>query len=426
MQPRNTMHEQIYIVGGKELTGTIEVQGAKNAGLKMLAAALLSEEPCTITNLPKIEDIERMKELVVSLGAKITTSPQGTTIVAKQLQTTLEPTITGKLRASAILAGPLLARTGEVFLPYPGGCNLGERPIDIFLSAFRALGVAEEESEKGFRLTAPHGLVGATILLSRVSVTVTETAMMAATLAKGTTTIKNAAMEPEIPALADYLNRCGAKITGAGTSTISIVGVERIAGAEITLIPDRLDTGTFALLGAITNSEITIANAEPNHLEIFWQQLERIGANFTIEGNTIRTHHHNGLIAQNITTHEYPGFPTDLQAPYTVAMTQASGMSLIHETIFSGRLFYTDQLRSMGANIIMCDPYRVIVNGPTKLRGRFLTSPDIRAGIALILAGLVAEGETRIDNIYQIDRGYEDIVGRLKKLGADISRNRPA
>ncbi|MFA5954708.1 MAG: UDP-N-acetylglucosamine 1-carboxyvinyltransferase [Patescibacteria group bacterium] len=417
------MHQQFRILGGQELSGSIAVQGAKNSGLKIMAAALLSDDPCTITNLPAIEDIERMKELLISVGAKISSESDGFRIAAAgNLLSTLQPELAGKLRASAILAGPLLARTGEVFLPFPGGCNLGERPIDIFLDAFKALGAEEEASDNGVRITAPHGLKGANILLPRVSVTVTETAMMTAALATGTTVIKNAAMEPEIPALAEYLTTHGASITGAGTSTITIHGVKKIGGGVVTLIPDRIEAGTFVMMGLLTNSEITVTNVQPEHLENLWLQLERAGAEFTIHDNSVSTKHHRGLVAKDITTHEYPGFATDLQAPYTVLMTQAKGLSLIHETIFSGRLFYTDLLRSMGANVIMCDPHRVIINGPTKLRGRFLTSPDIRAGIALILAGLAANGETKIDNVYQIDRGYQNIVERLQKLGANITR----
>ena len=247
--------------------------------------------------------------------------------------------------------------------------------------------------------------------------------MMPATLADGVTTIKNAAMEPEIPALADYLNRPGARIKGAGTSPIAVTGVQQLSAGTFTLIPDRIEAGTLVILGLLTNSEITVKNCEPQHLENLWFHLRKAGTTLTIGSNFIQTKKHHGLQARGITTHEYPGFVTDLQAPYTVLMTQARGLSLIHETIFEGRLFYTDLLNAMGANIIMCDPPRVVVNGPTPLRGRYLTSPDIRAGMALILAGLAAEGTTTIDNIYQVERGYERIAERLTELGADITRS---
>ncbi|MFA7287006.1 MAG: UDP-N-acetylglucosamine 1-carboxyvinyltransferase [Patescibacteria group bacterium] len=416
-------HDQIHIIGGAELHGEIPVQGAKNAALKIMAAALLSDEVCTIPNLPDIEDVRRMAELIAALGADIKTDSAGTHISGSGISSTVLPAdLAGKLRASIMLAAPLLARFGEVTLPYPGGCNLGVRPIDLFLEGFTALGASVTEAEKGFSIQAPQGLIGASILLPKVSVMATESLMIAAVLAKGTTTIKNAAMEPEIPALAEYLIKNGAKIEGAGTSTIIIHGVSQIGASAFTLIPDRIEAGTFAILGLLTNSEITVTNIVPEHLESLWLHLRKAGATLDFTKNSVTTKRHHGLTSTNITTHEYPGFVTDLQAPYTALMTQATGMSLIHETIFAGRLFYTDLLASMGANVIMCDPHRVVIHGPTQLHGRFLTSPDIRAGIALILAGLAATGTTTIDNVYQIDRGYHDIVGRLQKLGANITR----
>jgi len=415
-------HDRLIIEGGKPLSGVIEVKGAKNAALKMMAAALLSDEECLITNLPKIEDVERMKDILISMGVVISENSDGTIINPQKLNpTTIDETMIGKLRASVVLTGPLLARTGEVFLPHPGGCNLGQRPIDIFLDGFRAMGAEITTTETSYRLKAKK-LRGTEIFLPKISVTATETFIMAAVLAEGKTTIKNSAMEPEIPALIDYLNTHGAKISGAGTPTITIEGVPKIGAGKITLIPDRIEAGTFAILGAMTNSEITIKNCDTDHLESLWLYLNKVGATFELSKNQISTKKHHGLKATNIKTHEYPGFVTDLQPAFTVLMTQATGLSIIQETIFSGRLFYTDLLSSMGANIIMCDPYRVVVSGPTALCGRYLVSPDIRAGIALILAGLIAGGKTTIDNVYQIDRGYEQIVNRLANLGANIKR----
>jgi UDP-N-acetylglucosamine 1-carboxyvinyltransferase len=245
--------------------------------------------------------------------------------------------------------------------------------------------------------------------------------MMTACLAKGTTTIVNAAMEPEIGALASYLNSCGAKIFGAGTSEITIEGVKELGGGELTLIPDRIEAGTFVMLGLATKSEIKITNCNPLHLETVISVLCKAGANLEVGEDYIITKP-NEITATDIKTHEYPGFVTDLQAPYTVLMTQAKGISLVHETIFDGRLFYTDKLVQMGAHIIMCDPHRVIVNGPTQLYGKKLESPDLRAGMALILAGLVAKGQTTIENIYQIERGYGNIIARLQGLGAKIEK----
>ena len=257
--------------------------------------------------------------------------------------------------------------------------------------------------------------------MPKIAVTATESLMMTACLAEGKTTIINAAMEPEIPALADYLNKCGAKITGAGTPQIIIEEVEKLSGGKYELIPDRIETGSFVILGLATNSKIKITNCNPKHLETVLAILKNAGANLEIGPDYIATKTSH-LRATEIQTHEYPGFPTDLQAPFTVLMTQADGRSLIHETIFEGRLFYTDKLNTMGADIIMCDPHRVIVSGKTKLHGKKLESPDLRAGMALIIAGLCAEGETIIDNIYQIERGYENIVSRLKNIGAKIEK----
>lgn len=420
--PRKT-HETFIIEGGAKLQGEIRVNGAKNAALKILAASLLSSEPCIIKNVPNIEDVERMQELLESIGVKVTRQKQEITIDPSHIsKTNLDQRLVERIRTSILIVGPLLARFGEVTMPHPGGCNIGQRPIDIFLDGYRSFGANIVEEDGQYHLTAPK-LVGATILLRRVSVTVTEEMMMTAVLAEGTTIIKNAAMEPEIIALAEYLNASGAKITGAGTSTISITGVKQIHGGAFEVMPDRIEAGTFVTLGVLTNSEITVTNCEPTHLESLWLHLTKAGAKLEIGPNFVTTKPHEALRAQSIVTHEYPGFVTDLQPPYTVLMTQAVGLSLIHETVFEGRLFYTDLLNSMGAHIIMCDPHRVVVNGPTQLRGRYLTSPDIRAGMALILAGLVASGTTTIDNIYQIERGYEKIAERLSALGAKISRD---
>ncbi|MFA6428322.1 MAG: UDP-N-acetylglucosamine 1-carboxyvinyltransferase [Candidatus Buchananbacteria bacterium] len=414
--------EKYQIIGGNQLTGEIPVAGAKNAALKILAASLLSTKPLTITNLPVIEDINRMKDLLLDLGAKISNTTTSTIIDTSTVaKTSPTPELVRKLRSSVMLAGPLLARFGEVTLVHPGGCIIGKRPIDLFLEGFKALGAEVVEQADGYQLKAKK-LTGAKIILPKVSVTVTEAIMMTATLANGTTRIINAAMEPEIPALADYLNNQGAKISGAGTSEIIIEGVQELSAGEFTLIPDRIETGTFVILGALTNSEITVTNCQPAHLEILWSILQKIGVPLEIGTNQITTKPWKKLQANDLITHEYPGFPTDLQAPMTVLLTQAQGPSLIHETIFEGRLFYTDILNQMGANIIMCDPHRVVVNGPTKLFGRHLTSPDLRAGMALVLAALIAEGNSEIENIYQIDRGYSNIVSRLGKLGAKINK----
>lgn len=416
------MHGTLHIEGGAPLSGSIAVNGAKNQALKVMAAALLSEEPCVVTNMPKIEDVERMSAILTALGVSVTRDGDSMTINPAGLSTGVLPEKeVNRIRASVMLVGPLLARTGDVTFPNPGGCQIGRRPIDMFLDGFRALGATIHDLGTGQRLTAKK-LCGTTIVFPRVSVQTTEAMMITATRARATTTLKNAAMEPEITALAAYLNDHGAKISGAGTPTITIEGVEKLSAGPITLIPDRVEAGTFAILGALSGGSLSITNAEPAHLENIWIHLKQAGVNFAVDGSTIHVMPSPTIKAVSMTTHEYPGFITDLQAPYTLLMTQAKGQCIIHETIFDGRLFYTDLLNSMGANIIMCDPHRVVVNGPTPLHGRYLTSPDLRAGMALVLAGLIADGTTTIDNAYQIDRGYADIVERLQRLGARITR----
>jgi len=414
--------EKYIINGQKQLQGEIKVAGAKNAALKIFPATILSTEDCLINNVPEIEDIARLIEAMTDLGAEITQKQKGQYLVSTKNinKTVIRPDLAKSLRSSIMLAGPMLARFGEVSLVHPGGCIIGQRPIDLFLEGFQKLGAKMTENGEQYTLKAKK-LKGAKIILPKVSVTVTENLMMAATLAEGVTQIKNAAMEPEIPALAEYLNNHGAKIKGAGTTEIIIEGVPKLTASEFNIIPDRIETGTLTILGLITNSQIKINDCNPEHIENLLYSLEKAGAKLEIGSNYIITFP-SKLKGTNIITHEYPGFPTDLQAPFTVLMTQAQGLSLIHETIFEGRLFYTDILNQMGANIIMCDPHRVVVNGPTKLFGKRLVSPDLRAGMALVLAALAAQGKTSLENIYQINRGYENIVSRLQSLGADIKQ----
>lgn len=411
-----------YVIeGGHKLSGEIAVSGAKNHALKVLAACVMLDEPTTITNYPEIEDGARMLELLEDIGATVERGDHSVTINPKGINKTAPtPELMHKLRSSIMLAGPLLARFGEVTMAHPGGCVIGKRPIDMFLSGFEALGAKIHEHSDHYTIKAKK-LQGTKIVMPWVMHTATESLMMMACLAEGTTTIVNAAMEPEIPALADFLNSCGAKISGAGTPIITIEGVEKLSGGKCEIIPDRIEAGTFVIMGLITNSQIKVTHCEPKHLEVFLKTLEKAGANFEVGDDWIETKP-SKLSAVELRTHEYPGFPTDLQAPFTVLMTQAKGQSLIHEVIYDGRLFYTDKLSLMGANIIMCDPHRVIVSGPAKLVGHKLESPDLRAGMALILAGLCAEGKTTIDNIYQIERGYENIIERLKAVGADINK----
>ena len=332
--------------------------------------------------------------------------------------------LVNKFRASIMFVGPLLATCGEAEFPHPGGCVIGAgtRPIDEFLDGFAKMGAEVAEKENHYRLTAKK-LKGADIFFKKITVTGTECLMTTACLADGTTILKNCAMEPEVSALAEFLNSIGAKIDGAGTSTIRITGVKKLGGGEYNIIPDRIEAGTFAILAAAANNgEIVIQNCRPEHLEALWVNFDKIGIDYNLEKNSVVIKPSKKRLAYGIKTHEYPGFATDLQSAYTVLMTQAQGSCLIHETIYDRRLLFTDLLTQMGANIIMSDPHRVVINGPTKLYGRKLVSPDLRAGIALVIAALIAEGKTEIGNIYQIERGYENIVERLRGLGAEITK----
>ncbi len=418
--------QKFKIKGGQELKGEIRVNGAKNSALKILASTVLTDQEIIIKNFPFIEDTQRMLELLEKLGAKIKQNKEKKEVIVSPggiKNGRLKGELVERLRASILLVGPLLAKFGEVNMTYPGGCLIGKRPIDIFLDGFKKMGAKIEWSDKGFKVFLNKSkLTGETIFFPKITVTGTEALMMTAVLAEGKTVLKNCAMEPEIKSLADYLNKNGADINGAGTPTITIKGVDKISAGTFEVIPDRIETGTFIMMGLACKSEITITNCIPDHLGAILPVLKKNGANLEIGKDFIRVKKGKMLRAVSVSTHEYPGFATDLQPPYTLLMTQANGVSLIHETIFEGRLFFTDQLNTMGSAIVMCDPHRVVVSGPTGLYGKTLTSPDLRAGITMVLAGMIAFGETTIENIYQIDRGYEDIDGRLNSLGASIER----
>lgn len=415
---------QFVIQGPQRVEGQVAVSGAKNAALKAIPAALLTEGPTTLINVPKIHDVEVMLEVARSLGASATQDGAQVRIDPAGLQSAhLSGELAGKARTSIMLVGPLLLRAGEITLGHPGGCSIGRRPIDQFLTGFRAFGVEVEDEGGQYRFRAKR-LRAATYFFPFVSVTATETLMMTAARIPGTTILKNAAREPEVQTLAQYLNRCGARIEGAGTSTIRIDGVSKLTAGTYEMIPDRLETGMFAILAAATGGAVKIVRCNPEHIESLLAIFERMGVRFERGDDWLAVHPTAGAYQSpgKVVTHEYPGFATDLQPPLTVLLTQAQGTTLVHETIFEGRLFYVDLLNRMGANIILCDPHRALVQGKTALRGKRIESPDIRAGIAMVIAGLIAQGETVIDNIYQIERGYENIEERLKGLGAKIER----
>ncbi|MFA7377604.1 MAG: UDP-N-acetylglucosamine 1-carboxyvinyltransferase [Patescibacteria group bacterium] len=415
---------KFIIQGGAKLSGEIAVGGAKNNAQIMIPASLLSREKMTITNLPLIDGVEKSFELLSYLGANIERKGNEAIIDTSDItKIELDPKIADKFRTSVMFVGPILARFKEVKFPHPGGCVIGAagRPIDLFLEGFVALGAKVETDDKYYHISASE-LKGADYFFSTISVTGTQSLLMTACLAKGKTILRNCAMEPEIKALADYLNSQGAKIDGAGTPTISITGVSQLRAGHCQIIPDRIETGSFALMAAATKSNLKITNCNPNHVLNLLTIFKKIGIDFAQGQDWLEIKESGKIKAYSIKTHEYPGFPTDLQSPYLVLMTQAEGNCLIQETIYDRRLIWTDMLSQMGANIITCDPHRVVINGPSKLYGKKLISPDIRAGIALVIAALIAEGTTEIDNIYQIDRGYEKLDERLRSIGALIER----
>lgn len=413
--------------GERKLKGEIEIKGAKNAALKAMAAAIIFEDGLVIKNAPEIEDMARIADLLSKMGASVNKSKNAYEIKCPLgMKSELPKDISKRLRSSVVLTGPILSRFGEVSFSHPGGCIIGKRPIDIFIDGFKAMGAKVNFKSGKYRLKAPGGkLKGAEIFLKNQSVTATETFMISAVLAEGETVIKNAAMEPEIESLGDFLVSCGAKINGHGGSVIRIHGGKllRSNGKAYITMPDRIDAGSFLILGALAGKNLTIKNCNPAHLSSLLEHLRSAGVNVKVNKDKISVSASDkGIKSFNLKTHEYPGFPTDLQAPMVVLLTQAHGDSLVFETIFEGRLGYVEDLIRMGADIKMMDPHRILVKGPSELRGRSMESPDLRAGLAFIIAAVVAKGESVIHNVYNIDRGYEKIEERLSKIGVDIKR----
>lgn len=418
--------------GKKNLKGELVVHGAKNAALPAFASAIIFRDTVAFENVPYIEDIRSMKELIENLGGETErTGVAGWKINATALKKTeLEEKLAKHMRASIVLTGPLLGRYGEVSFPHPGGCVLGERPLDMFLEAFQKMGATLTQNSDTYKLsTKGKKLRGASVFLHVPSHTATETVMMAAVLAEGKTLIKNAAMEPEIKNLAEFLVSCGARITGAGTPTIEIEGNGLLTCGKKTYktIPDRIEAGSFLILAALAGENLTVANCEPSHLESLTHSLTAAGVPLKISKNSITVTALAGaknadFKSVNVKTHEYPGFPTDLQAPMTVFLTQVTGESNVFETIFDGRLNYADDLIKMGAELNVWSKHTMTVKGPTILKGRELDGPDIRAGLAYVLAAIVAKGRSVINNVHYIDRGYERIESRLRSVGVDIER----
>jgi UDP-N-acetylglucosamine 1-carboxyvinyltransferase len=415
--------------GEKTLSGEISVNGAKNAVLKAMAASLLFADEVVLKNVPDIEDVSRMEELLLALGVQVEKNKDTRKLACgNKILSDMPADISKRFRASIVVSGPLLARLGKISFPHPGGCVIGARPIDLFLEGFKKMGATVKEKEGSYFVEAKNGLKGTEMFFRNQSVGATETFMMAAVLAKGKTVLKNCAMEPEIVSLAEFLVSCGAKIKGAGTTTIEITGGGKLRarGKAYQTPPDRLETGSFLILGALAAKDLLIKNCEPEHVSALLEMLEYAGVKIEVGKKSIRVlgskYSNADLRAMNVKTHEYPGFSTDLQSPMVVFLTQAIGESLVFETIFEGRLNYTAELVRMGADITMWDANRVMIKGGTALKGRELESPDIRTGYAFVIAGIIARGETVIHNVYYIDRGYATIEKRLQNIGVQISR----
>lgn len=414
--------EKIFIRGGKVLNGTVKVDGAKNAALPILVASLLAAGPTTLEEVPPLDDVMTICQLLEGLGAKVSWQGRGQLeIDANQLSTHETPyELVRKMRASILVMGPLLARLGRAKVSLPGGCNIGTRPIDLHLKGFIAMG-AEVIMGHGYIEAVAPRLTGGRIYLDFPSVGATENIMMAATLAQGTTIIENAAAEPEIVDLANYLNAAGAQVRGAGTSLIRITGVEELKGTQHTVIPDRIEAGTFIAAAAITGGRILIKNVLVDHLKPVIAKFEEVGVKILEQDDGLLVAGNPPLSATDIKTLPYPGFPTDMQAQVMAVLTVARGTSVITETIFENRFMHVDELKRMNANIKI-EGRSAIIEGVKGLTGAPVNATDLRAGAALVLAGLAADGVTEIGNIHHIDRGYYDLVGKLASIGADIWR----
>lgn len=412
---------RLHITGGKRLSGTIPVYGSKNAALPLIAASLLTTKPIELANIPPILDVDNMLRILKAIGVAVTRQGTNLGLTASTLQPKGLPVdVVGQLRGSILLLGPLLGRCKKISLPQPGGDVIGARPIGVHLDALEQLG-AVVTGDKGSVMIDGTTLKAGPVTLREASVTATENIMMVAATLPGTTTIHIAAQEPHVAALGDLLSRMGARVTGEGSHTITIMGSGQLQGVQFNNIPDMLEAGLFILLAAATQSELTVENVPTDYLKLFFKKLEDIRVALKEDGTRVHVTPAQ-LSSFKVQTLPYPGIATDLQAPFSVVATQAAGTSLIHDPMYESRFRHCDELIKMGASITVCDPHRVVIEGPTPLYGRHIKSPDIRSGATLIMAGLVAEGETIIDDTEIIDRGYAELVERLQNIGADIQR----
>jgi UDP-N-acetylglucosamine 1-carboxyvinyltransferase len=416
--------DKLIVRGGNRLVGTVKTSGAKNAVLPIIAASILGETPSHLDEIPKLEDVRTICGVLKYLGVKIDDSKEHELVLDTSRITAYEAPyeLVRTMRASFVVLGPLLARMGHARISQPGGCAIGSRPIDLHLKGFEALGAKISQDHGFVEAYAPNGLKGADIYLDFPSVGATENIMMAACLAEGTTTLENPAEEPEIVDLANYLNQMGARIRGAGTDVIRIEGVKSMHGAEHTAIPDRIEAGTYMIAAAMTHGDVIIENVLAEHQKPLLAKLREAGVLIEEDIDRIHVACPGELKGVNVKTLPYPGFPTDMQAQFMAMMTISQGRSTVMETVFENRFMHVVELNRMGANIATTGARGAIIEGPAKLTGCEVNASDLRAGAAMILAGLVAEGTTTVGNLHHIDRGYEDIVGKLKGLGADIQR----
>jgi UDP-N-acetylglucosamine 1-carboxyvinyltransferase len=417
--------DKFVIRGGNPLLGTVRISGAKNAALPAMAAALLTDEPVVLENVPQVRDIETTRRLLAAMGAEVELgygrAQHRTTICCRNLNSPeASYELVKTMRASTLVLGPLVARCGTARVSLPGGCAIGARPIDLHIKGLERLG-ATIVQEHGYVEARAERLKGAEIVFDKITVTGTEDLLMAATLADGETVMQNCAREPEVADLADLLNKMGAKIEGAGTATIRVSGVSKLGGAKHRIIPDRIEAATFIIAGALTDGDLNISGCEPAHLGALLQKLQEVGVKTKQTRDSVRVEGTSNLKAADVFTEEYPGFPTDMQAQFMALATQAEGTSVITENIFENRFMHAQEMVRMGANIKI-EGRRAVVRGKSPLSGAAVLASDLRASASLVLAALVAEGETIIDRVYHIDRGYENIEEKLRGVGAQIRR----
>lgn len=415
--------EKLLIEGGHRLEGEVVTSGSKNAALPILAACLLTKEPMTLHRIPRVRDIRTMEKLMSHIGATLTKEPNGPHRIS--CEHVVDPAapydLVKTMRASSLVLGPLVARCGRARVSMPGGCAIGSRPINLHVAGLEQLGAVTKHEHGYIEAQAPNGLRGNRIVFDRITVTGTEDILMAAVLAHGETVIENAAREPEVVDVADMLTKMGAKIEGAGTSTIRVQGVSELHGTEHTIIPDRIEAGTYAIAGAITGGDVLVSHCEPEHLGALTAKLRQAGVVVEELAGALRVRSNGKLRGVDITTEEYPGFATDLQAQYMALMTQAEGITFIKENIFENRFMHVQELARMGANIRI-DGRAAIVAGKAVLSGAQVIASDLRASASLVIAALAARGETVVDRVYHIDRGYENIEGKLTRIGAKVKR----